>query len=187
MIFPVILAGGKGERFWPQSREKRPKQFLNLIGEESLLQLTVKRLSNLVPFTNTFIVTGQNYVGLVQEQLPQLPVANIIVEPMGKNTAACTGLAAVYLERINPEGVMVVLPSDHLVGDSKEFLQVVKAGIALAQEGDFLITMGITPSHPETGYGYINYGEEYGIYESYPAFSVRRFVEKPDLQTAKNI
>ncbi|HHE51697.1 MAG TPA: mannose-1-phosphate guanylyltransferase, partial [Candidatus Acetothermia bacterium] len=117
MLFAVIMAGGRGERLWPLSTERMPKQFLNLLGESTLLQQTVARIAPLVPPENTYIVVGSTQVGIVREQLPELPDENIIVEPMGRGTAPCIGLAATRLSRVDPGGVMIVLPADHAIAD----------------------------------------------------------------------
>ncbi len=185
MIFPVILAGGKGERFWPRSRANWPKQFLSLNGQGSLLQQTVFRIKPLAPLHHLFVVSGANYLSPIKEQLPELLLENIIVEPMGRNTAACIGLAAIHLERLDPEGIMVVLPSDHLIHHHDQFLKTIQSSVELANQGENMVTIGIRPTYPETGYGYINFGKKYGAFEGNIAFEVRRFVEKPVLERAK--
>jgi len=186
MIFPVIMAGGKGERFWPRSRVNWPKQFLSVDGQESLLQKTVRRMEPLANLNHLFIVSDANYIAPIQDQLSQLPRKNIIVEPMGRNTAACIGLAAIHLEQIDPEGVMVVLPSDHLIHQQDIFIKTLLSSVELAQKGDNLVTIGIRPTYAETGYGYINFGKKYGVFGGNIAFDVRRFVEKPVLERAKS-
>ena len=177
------MAGGRGERFWPKSRADKPKQFLTLADDKkTMLQLTVERILPLVRLEDIFIATGQSYRALVHEQLPELPVENILCEPVGKNTAPCIGLGAVHMEKRYGDAVMFVLPSDHLVTRQDVFLDTLADAAALAEDGQNLVTLGIPPDSPETGYGYIkikNGGLGSGAYE------VERFVEKPDLETAR--
>lgn len=186
MIIPVIMAGGKGERFWPRSRKSFPKQFLNLTGSDSMLQLTVKRLQKLVPIEQIYIVTGEDYVAVIHEQIPHLPAMNIIVEPVGRNTAPCIGLAAqVVRRRHGNDAVMVVLPSDHLIRQEDIFLNIVSAAVKAAEDAEGpLVTLGITPHQPETAYGYIQVGEAWKELQGMDVCRVQRFVEKPDYQTA---
>lgn len=186
--FAVIIAGGRGERLWPLSRKGRPKQFLRLLGERTLLQQTVERIRPLVPLRNTYIVVGREHVEIVREQLPELPAENIIVEPMGRGTAPCVGLAATYLSRIDPHGVMIVLPADHAIANAERFLQKLDAAASAAKEGTHLVTLGITPDRPATGYGYIKAIKPFGVRApgaSNEVLAVERFTEKPDLETAE--
>ncbi|WP_054694976.1 mannose-1-phosphate guanylyltransferase [Syntrophomonas palmitatica] len=187
-IVPVIMAGGKGERFWPKSRQNLPKQFLRLVGEQSMLQQTVRRMEKMVSLNDIHIVTAEEYAGLVTSQLPDLPEDNIILEPVGRNTAPCVGLAAALLAgRYGHEAIMLVLPSDHLILNEQEFLEVLEAAIKGASSpGSPLVTLGISPSGPETGYGYIKAGTPLNINLKYPVYQVDRFVEKPDLDTARH-
>ncbi len=186
MITPLIMAGGVGSRFWPLSRKDRPKQFLNLVDKDrSMIQATVNRISKLTDHSNIFIATSQEYVEKMQEHLPEIPVENLTVEPMRRNTAACIGLAALYIENKDPEGVMVVLPADHLIIDEKRFLDTVEAAVKVAEEGDNLVTIGIEPNHPETGYGYINYDQKYGEVDGHEVFEVKAFTEKPNRDQAE--
>ena len=185
-LVAVIMAGGRGERFWPQSRGSRPKQFLSLTGDGvSMLQHTIRRLSPLVTLEDIFVVTNRSYTSLVKEQLPGLPKQNILAEPAARNTAPCIALAAAIIEKRYGNAVMLVLPSDHLIKNVPLFQDTLSRAAKLAKEGSNLLTMGITPSYPETGYGYIQFGadgEDGRISGVYP---VSRFVEKPDLRTAK--
>lgn len=177
----LIMAGGTGTRFWPVSRRNRPKQFLKIAGEKSMLQLTVERLSGAVEPKDTYIVTAQSQAALVREHLPQLPQENIIIEPFGMNTAPCIGLSLAYLaHRIDPQESLIVLPADHVIKDTQAFLASLALAEQPASEG-CLVTFGIVPDYPATGYGYIEAGEQLapGI------LSVRRFKEKPDLETAR--
>ncbi|AGB42262.1 mannose-1-phosphate guanylyltransferase [Halobacteroides halobius DSM 5150] len=186
MITPLIMAGGVGSRFWPLSRKDRPKQFLNLVDEDrSMIQATVDRISKLTAHENIFIATNDRYAHKMKEQLPEIPMDNIAVEPMRKNTAACIGLASLYIERKDPEAVMMVLPSDHLIKDEANFLEVMESAVEVANRGDNLVTLGIRPNHPETGYGYIDYASKYDEIDGNEVFEVNAFTEKPDKETAK--
>ncbi len=179
-MIALIMAGGSGTRFWPLSRQSRPKQFLRIAGDKSMLQLTVERLQGAVELKDIYIVTAQSQVALVREHLPQLPQDNIIIEPFGMNTAPCIGLSLAYLHgRISPDESIIVLPSDHVIKDTELFLQSLKQAEAPAKEG-YLVTFGIVPDYPATGYGYIEAGEAV----SEGIFSVKRFKEKPDADTA---
>lgn len=180
-ITAVIMAGGKGERFWPESRENHPKQFLSLTGDgETMIQKTVRRISPVVQAEDIFIVTNSAYKNLVREQLPEIPPENILAEPCGRNTAPCIAFAGAVIQKKYGNAVMLVLPSDHLIKYENIFTRTLCNAIVKATEGDNLLTIGITPTYAETGYGYINFGDEDGN-----AYKVERFVEKPDLKTAK--
>ena len=175
------MAGGRGERFWPKSRNNRPKQFLSLTSDgETMIQKTVKRLSPLVEAEDIFIVTNAAYTELVKEQLPDVPAENILAEPCARNTAPCIAFAAAVIGRKYDDAVMLVLPSDHLIGYENIYIKTLKKAVSVAENGKNLVTIGITPTYPETGYGYINFGKECG-----DAYEVEKFVEKPDLPTAK--
>lgn len=181
-ICALIMAGGKGTRFWPLSTEEKPKQFLNLIGEETMIQMTVNRILPIIPIERIFICTGERYRDLVKEQLPNLPEKNIIVEPEGRNTTPCIALSALVIKRYFKDSNMVVLPSDHLIRDENIFRDIIiKGNEFLKQNNDGIITLGMKPDRPETGYGYIKYGEK--IEESIN--KVESFVEKPNLEVAK--
>lgn len=180
-VTAVIMAGGRGERFWPKSRNNRPKQFLSLTSDgETMIQKTVKRLSPLVDAEDIFIVTNAAYTELVKEQLPDVPAENILAEPCARNTAPCIAFAAAVIGRKYDDAVMLVLPSDHLIGYENIYIKTLKKAVSVAENGKNLVTIGITPTYPETGYGYINFGKECG-----DAYEVEKFVEKPDLPTAK--
>ncbi|SHJ68589.1 mannose-1-phosphate guanylyltransferase [Desulfofundulus thermosubterraneus] len=179
----VIMAGGSGERFWPYSRKEKPKQFLPVAGEGTLLQQAVRRARLLVPWSNIYIVTGCQYLGLVREQVPDLPPENLLVEPVGRDTAPCIALAASLLKARDPGTVMVVLPSDHMILDEKRFAEAIRDAVAVAKETKGLVTIGIRPTRPETGYGYIHVGPISRV-EMGRALRVRKFTEKPDLETA---
>ncbi len=180
-ITAVIMAGGRGERFWPKSRNSCPKQFLSLTSDgETMIQKTVNRLRPLVDAKDIFIVTNAAYTGLVKDQLPDVPAENILAEPCARNTAPCIAFAAAIIGRKYDDAIMLVLPSDHLIGYENIYIKTLKKAVAVAEQGKNLVTVGITPTYPETGYGYINFGEEKG-----DAYQVERFVEKPNLPTAK--
>ncbi len=185
-IVAVIMAGGKGERFWPRSRKNMPKQFLSLTDDgKTMIQHTVDRLKNIVAAEDVFIVTNKDYRELVKEQLSQIPEENILLEPMARNTAPCIGLAAVHIRKKYKDAVMVVLPSDHLIKYNEMYIDTLKDAIQVAEEGKNLVTIGITPTYPETGYGYINFGSRKEDKNNVVAYSVQRFVEKPNLDLAK--
>ena len=184
MTFAVIMAGGRGERFWPRSRMAKPKQFLNLIGKKTMLQLTVERVEGLVGISDTYIVAGSEFKDTIMEQVPKLPEENIIIEPFGRDTAAAIGLAALVLGQKNPREVMIVLPADHYIGNVRNFQEVLRSAVATAAKGDKIVTLGITPHSPETGYGYINRGELADTIAGIPAYRAVRFLEKPDYARA---
>lgn len=180
------MAGGKGERFWPLSTDEKPKQFLKLLGEETMIQMTVKRLEKLMPIDRVFVVTAKRYVNLVKEQLPSLPERNIIVEPIGKNTAPCIGLSAFVINKYYKDATMVVLPSDHLIVDEDKFINTLEAAYNFVEDTEeAIVTLGMKPDRPETGYGYIKYTKTEEILKGLKVVKVDKFVEKPDLETAK--
>ena len=188
MRYAVIMAGGPGERLWPLSTAARPKPFLSLIGERTMLQKTVDRIASWIPLENTYVVVGAEHRRLVLEQLPDLPPQNVIVEPMGRGTAACVGLVAVRLAQRDPEGVMIVLPADHVIRDEAHFLRLLKKADAIAATGTHLVTLGVTPDCPATGYGYIQASALWpggGSRGDIEALEVERFAEKPDKETAQ--
>lgn len=181
----LIMAGGRGERFWPKSRKNTPKQFLCLTNSDrTMIQSTVDRILPLVNIEDIYISTNKDYKSLVMEQLPDLPEENILCEPVGKNTAPCIGRGAVTIRKKYGDANMLVLPSDHLIMQPQLFRSVLKNAISVAETTDALVTLGISPNSPDTGYGYIQYDTEQPSENGY-AFSVKRFVEKPDLETAK--
>ena len=180
----LILAGGVGSRLWPRSRQAVPKQFLDLTGGETMIQTTVRRIAPLVSPEQIFVATGERYVSLVREQLPQLPPENIIAEISGKNTAPAIGLGALHIARQDPQATMAVLTADHLIPNETAFRAALQAAAAVAQTGK-LVTLGITPTAPETGYGYIHRGETIGTFFDQQVYRVRQFLEKPNLPTAQ--
>lgn len=186
MLTAVIMAGGKGERFWPKSRVKLPKQLLKLTGEDTMIQATVKRIHRLVDYENIFIVTNPDYASIISNQLPEIPTENILVEPMSRNTAPCIGLAALHVEkRCGEDAIMIVLPSDHAIKDEDEFIRTLERAVQVAQHNTNIVTIGIRPDHPETGYGYIKMGKRMTARGMKPVHEVEAFVEKPDKETAE--
>lgn len=187
-VYAVIMAGGVGSRFWPRSREKSPKQLLEIVGEKTMIQNTVRRLQGFIDEKNIFIVTNKLQKGAIIKQLPTVPVDNIIVEPVGRNTAPCIGLAALFIERLDPKGIMIVLPADHIIGNEKEFVRVLTVSSQVAHITSGLVTIGIQPTHPETGYGYIQVkdkSEEVQPVAIDGVFEVKTFAEKPNYSTAQ--
>ena len=183
-ITAVVMAGGRGERFWPQSRMHCPKQFLSLTGDgETMLQKTVRRLDGLVQPEHVYIVTNAEYLGLVQEQLPAVPAENLLCEPAPRNTAPAIALAAAVIRKRLGDAVMLVLPSDHLVRHEALCADFLSRAASAAELGENLLTVGITPQYPETGYGYIEFTRAEGM--PVGVYSVSSFREKPDAETAQ--
>ena len=158
--FVVIMAGGRGERFWPLSREKLPKQLLALLGKKSFLQEAVERVLPMVPAKNVFVITNAAQVAEVRKQLPKLPKDNVVAEPIGRDTCAAVTLGAALVGARSTTGVMAVLPADHVIPDPKKFQQVLSDAFDVAAQGQAIVTIGIKPSEPATGYGYIRTGTE---------------------------
>ncbi len=184
-LYPTILAGGVGSRLWPRSRKSAPKQFLDLTGNgRSMLQEAYDRMLPLVPPDQIYVITNQEYVETVRQQLPALPAENIVGEPAARGSAAAIGLGAIHLQKRDADAVMAVLTADHLIRKPETLRQALVGAAELAQTGE-LITLGIEPTYPETGYGYIEMGEPIGVFNGLEARRVRRFREKPDLDTAR--
>jgi mannose-1-phosphate guanylyltransferase len=179
-FYPVILAGGRGTRFWPLSRKRRAKQLLALDGKQTMIQQTVLRLLPLAPAKRFWVITNQDSQREIARQIPRLSKNQIIAEPVGRNTAPAIGLAAFILLRSDPEAVLGMFPSDHVIGDEKRYRRVLEKGIELAAAGENIVVLGIRPTRAETGYGYI---ETNGAMER-EASRVRRFTEKPDARRA---
>src|ERR1700733_3018972 len=187
--YVIIMAGGKGERFWPVSREKTPKQLITLIGKGSFLQQTVNRVTPLVPLKNIFIITNAVQAPEVRKQLPKLPKQNVIAEPCGRDTCAAVTLGAAIVGARSTTAVMAVLPADHVIPDEKKFQQVLADAFDLATRGRAIVTIGIKPTEPTTGYGYIQVGEPLPPPQGVKAykttfFRAERFVEKPNFEKA---
>ncbi|RJQ27228.1 MAG: mannose-1-phosphate guanylyltransferase [Peptococcaceae bacterium] len=184
-VIALIMAGGRGERFWPKSRASMPKQFLSLCGDKTMLQQTVGRVEPLVSPDRVFIATSRDYVALVREQLPGIPERNLIAEPLSRDTAACIGLAALHIEKQYPHAVMLVLPADHVLSDVPAYLAKLEKAVSVASSGLNIVTLGIKPDRPETGYGYIQQGELASRDERAEIYRVKAFKEKPSLPKAE--
>lgn len=182
--YAVILAGGGGTRLWPLSRRNRPKQMLALAGKRSLFQGTVDRLAGEFPPERILVVTGRDQLAELQRQCPELPAENFILEPYGRNSCPAVGLAAVVLQQRDPQAVMAMLPADHYIEDEALFLGLLRAAYAAAEQGR-LVTLGITPTFPATGFGYIEQGPSLGEFEGLLVYEALSFKEKPDLATAQ--
>ncbi|MBU1693994.1 MAG: NTP transferase domain-containing protein [Verrucomicrobia bacterium] len=182
--YAVILAGGRGERFWPLSTGKRPKQFLALTGDKTLLAEAVERLDGLIPPERILVITNKDLIGAAREACPVLPEENIIGEPVGRDTAAAVALGGALVQVRNPAAVFCVLTADHVIGDLEIFRKTLAAALSRAEAEEALITIGIQPTEPSTAYGYIEAGEAAGESGGTGFLRARRFVEKPDLETA---
>ncbi len=184
--YAVIMAGGVGSRFWPRSRTAHPKQFLNVFGEVSLIQATVARLGGLIPPERCFVVTHARYLDATLRQLPTVPPENILIEPISRNTAPCVAYAAVHIHTLDPEATLIVLPADHVIQDTIGFHMALQTAIETAQQPGLLVTLGLTPTRPETGYGYIHYEAPETPATKPSAYPVSTFTEKPDAETAQH-
>ena len=186
MLHAIIMAGGSGTRFWPKSRRDRPKQLLRLTGEATMLQQTVARIEPLVPRERILIVTGADQAEATRAQLPDLPVRNVIAEPCPRDTAPCVGLAAGIVAKKDSSATMIVMPADHVIEPAEAFLATVRAAVSVIDEDpSTLITFGIKPTHPETGYGYIERGPLLETRDGIPVNRVVQFREKPNRETAE--
>lgn len=183
-VYCVIMAGGKGERFWPVSTEEKPKPFVKLLGEKTLIRYTFERTLRIVPKERIYVVLGDTHLAVARQQLPELDEKNFLIEPAGRDTAPCIGYAAMSIAMETPDAIMVTLPADHYVPDIEEFARTIRGGIHFAQSGPYLVTIGITPTRPETGYGYIEAGVPFGDFDGLICNAVGRFVEKPDFDRA---
>jgi len=186
MLHAVVMAGGSGTRFWPMSRRSRPKHLLALVGGESLLQQTLRRIEPLVPPERTWVITGADHAAEVRRQLPGLPAESIVAEPCRRDTAPCIGLAATLVGRTDAAAMMVVMPADHVIEPEKEFKRAIDLARVLVEEDNRrLVTLGIRPDRPATGYGYIERGARIETVPDLPTFEVKRFREKPARELAE--
>ncbi len=185
MLHAMIMAGGGGTRFWPRSRTARPKQFLAFGGDRTLLQATLDRVQAQVPAARTWVVTGAAHAVEAEAQLPDLPAGHVVGEPVGRDTAACVGLGAALIARTDPDATIVVMPADHVIEPAAEFQRAVHAAALFAEDHPHaLLTFGVPPTFPATGYGYVHAGEVVGQRQGITARRVRAFKEKPDAATA---
>lgn len=184
-MYAVIMAGGRGTRFWPRSREKKPKHLLDIISDRTIIQETVDRIKPLIKPRNILIVTGLKHARELMRQLPEVPAKNILTEPVGRNTAACIGLAAVHVQKRAKDGVMVVLPSDHGIADPGQYRKVIAAAARVAERENALVTVGLKPTSPHTGFGYMEGGASAGSVSGRALMCVKSFREKPNLKQAR--
>ncbi len=184
--YAVIMAGGSGTRLWPLSRKGRPKQSLAIPGERTLFQQAIERLEGLFSEDRILIVTVADQVALLSEQWPSIPKENYIIEPLPRGTASVVGLAALAIQSRDPDGTMTILTADHLMQNAAHLRQLLKSAYAVAQE-QYLVTLGIRPTFPATGYGYIQKGASLGVFEGLEAFQVKAFKEKPKLDAAEEM
>ncbi len=184
-VYAAILAGGKGERFWPLSTERRPKQLLRLVGESTMLATAVQRLEGLMPADHVYVITSAALVEASRQAAPNVPAGHVIGEPVGRDTAAAVALATALVGARDPEGVFCVLTADHVIGDTEEFQRVLAACATVARQSDVLVTIGIQPTGPNIGFGYIEVAETIACVNGVAFRRGARFVEKPDLKTAE--
>jgi mannose-1-phosphate guanylyltransferase len=184
----VILAGGRGTRFWPRSRMRTPKQLLNIVGDATMLQQTLRRLAPVFSASHTWVVTNAEQAAAVRRNAPRLRAAQVLSEPLGRNTAAAIGLAAIHLLHAGNgrDALMAVLPADHFVAEEKKYLRIVRAALEVAARGEHLVVLGIPPSKAETGYGYIERAAAASPVRGVRVFRVARFMEKPSLRVAQH-
>lgn len=184
-MYAAIIAGGSGTRLWPRSRQDKPKQFQSLYSENTLLQETVRRLEPLIPRQNMYVIANRSHEPIVREQIPWLPPENYVGEPVGKDTAPAVGVIATLIHHRDPGAVILVTPADHVITREKQFRRILEVAEKIASEGPNVVTIGIKPTSPETGYGYIQMAESHRSFEDIEVHKVASFKEKPDLKTAE--
>jgi mannose-1-phosphate guanylyltransferase len=184
MIHSIIMAGGIGTRFWPRSRKNSPKQVLSIGDSVPLISATIARIQPMIPQDNIWVVTNPHQKSIIQTHVPEIDDKHFIIEPMGKNTAPCIGLAAVYLRHVDPDATMIVLPADHRIMEAERFRECLQIAVEQAEKAQCLVTIGIRPTRPETGYGYIQTEIPYDS-KAQQVFRVKTFAEKPNLNTAQ--
>jgi mannose-1-phosphate guanylyltransferase len=180
----LIMAGGSGTRFWPRSRVVKPKQYLSLFGDQSLIQESVQRFANFIPEECIYVVSAKSQKEVLESQTTNLPKQNMIYEPVGKNTLPAIGLAALFIAEKDPNGILIVSPSDHLIQNDELFKQTIESAVLIADKKDGIVTIGITPKFPATGYGYVQTAGEIQIGQAIKSFAVNKFVEKPNVEVA---
>lgn len=180
----LIMAGGSGTRFWPRSLKAKPKQYLSLFGDQSLIQESVQRFAHFIPEEQIYVVSARSQQQVLEEQTTNLPKENLIYEPFGKNTLPAIGLAALFIAKKDPDGILVVSPSDHLIQNDELFRQTIESAVQIADEKNGIVTIGITPKYPATGYGYVKTASEVQIGQAIKSYGVNKFVEKPNLEVA---
>jgi mannose-1-phosphate guanylyltransferase len=185
MLYGVIMAGGSGTRFWPQSRIRKPKQLLKIAGDRTMIRATIERVLPEIPCERIMVVTGVSHADEIRAEIPELAENMVVAEPRGRNTAPCIALAAYRIAKEDPDAVMAAFPADHLIGREDEFRRLLRIAAEIASKSDYLITFGIVPDRPETGYGYIELGREALKVGDTSVFEVKAFVEKPDRSRAE--
>ncbi len=184
-LYIVIMAGGRGTRFWPESRAHQPKQYLRILGDQSMIRQTFNRIEALAPPERVYVVIAESHLSLLREHLPELPLQNILLEPVGRNTAPCIAWASSLIMRQDPNAVIATLASDHIINPMDAFQEQLKAAASLAVETGKIVTLGIPPDRPETGYGYLQMGQMLGDVHDLTYSEVLRFIEKPDHLSAE--
>lgn len=182
-LYALIMAGGGGTRLWPLSRRKRPKQMLALVGDRTMFQMSVERLAPLLPPERIFVVTGRDQVADLQRDTPQIPPENFVIEPFAQNNGPAVGLATMHIQQHDPDAMIAVLTADHHIANTEKFLRVIEAAAELAQQ-NYIVTLGIAPTSPSTGFGYIRRGEVLAEVQGFQTYHAEQFTEKPDLETA---
>ncbi|MFA4930732.1 MAG: sugar phosphate nucleotidyltransferase [Patescibacteria group bacterium] len=181
----VIMAGGQGTRLWPMSRQNKPKQLFNLISDQSMLKDTIDRFQGKIPIENIYINPNKNYISEIKKQIPDFPPENIIAEPVPRNTASAIGLCCTYIYKKDPQAVAAFLPADHRISNPKKFVNYILEAGKIAKKFQRIVLLGIKPTFPHTGLGYINIGKQINTHNKTEAYNIRQFIEKPDLKTAK--